>query len=208
MDRRDFALALLACCCALGQNNPPPGAGPAVQDLQILPLLPLGPWGPHVPFPDVKSMKTLRITLARAGCFGHCPDYTVEVRGDGAVQFAGRRDVRALGNHHRRISRDAVAELLAEFRRADFLSLRDALGGYVMDSPVYTVSIEFDGRKKSVHHSEKVSGGIPEVVTDLEKAIDRLAATGKWIGKTAPQASLRLSTVRDARRATAAGNLA
>jgi hypothetical protein len=172
-------LALLACCCALAQSSAPPGAGPAASELKTIVVPPLGFWGPHVPFPKIKNMKTLRITLTRSACFGRCPAYTVEVRGDGTVRFSGLGGVRAPGDHDGHISQEAVAELLAAFRRADFFSLSDYLG-LGRDASVYTVSIEFDGRKKSEEHSG-VPGLAPAVVTDLEDAIDRLAGAGKWI---------------------------
>jgi hypothetical protein len=155
---RWIVLATLSYGCAFGQG----GAG-------------------LVLFPDVKDMKTLRITLTRSMCFGPCPDYTVEVRGDGTVQFTGRRFVRVIGNQSGRISRDAVAELLAQFRRVDFFSLKDSYTARITDHPSYTVSIEFDGRKKSVRDYLGRSVGMPEGVTVLEEAIDRLAATDKWI---------------------------
>jgi hypothetical protein len=134
-----------------------------------------------VPFPDVKDMTTLRMTLTRSMCFGTCPDYTVEVRGDGAVEFTGRRFVFVVGNQHGRISPGAVTELLAEFRRADFFSLKDSYASMATDYPTYTVGIEFDGRKKSVRDYAGRSVGMPEAVTILEQAIDRLSGAGKWI---------------------------
>jgi hypothetical protein len=130
-------------------------------------------------------MKTLRMTLTREGCLGSCSDYTVDVQGDGAVLFTGRFFVRRPGNHRSHISPGAVAELLAQFRRADFFSLRDSYDAGVLDFPQYTVSIEFDGHKKSVSDSVGPWAGMPDAVTDLEKAIDRLAATGQWVRRPA-----------------------
>ena len=154
--------AALSYCCAFGQG----GAG-------------------HVPFPDVKDMSTLRMTLTRSMCYGLCPAYTVEVSGDGAVQFTGRRYVRSLGSRRRHISPGAITKLLAEFRRADFFSLKDSYSSMDTDLPSYTGSMEFDGRKKSVRDYAGRPVGMPEAVTLLEQAIDRLAGAGKWIGSPA-----------------------
>jgi len=144
-------------------------------------VLPMEQWGERTPFPAVQNMATLRMTLSRSMCLGPCPAYTVEIRGDGTVQFEGLAHVSAMGKHSDRISRDAVAELLGAFRRADFFSLKDKYDARINDIPTFTVSIEFDGRKKSVYDCYGLSVGMPEAVADLEEAFDRLADTGKWL---------------------------
>jgi hypothetical protein len=142
---------------------------------------PLEQWGTRTPFPDVGNMATLRMTMTRSMCFGPCPAYTVAVRGDGAVEFEGQANVHAMGKRSGHISRDAVAEMLAAFRRADFFSLKDQYAGSITDMPSFTVSLEFDGRKKAVRDYLGLSVGMPEGVADLEEAFDRLAGTAKWL---------------------------
>lgn len=144
-------------------------------------ILPLEQWGSHAPFPAVKNMATLRMTLTRSACFGSCPAYRLEIRGDGAVQFEGQAHVQALGIQKENISKEAVAELLAAFRRADFFSLQDRYATPITDIPTFTVSLEFDGLKKSVVDHYGLAAGMPEAVADLEEAFDRLAGTVKWL---------------------------
>jgi len=144
-------------------------------------VLPPEQWGAHTQFPAVQNMATLRMTLARSMCLGPCPSYTVEIRGDGTVQFEGLAHVDAMGKHSDRISRDAVTELLAAFQRADFFSLKNEYAAAITDIPSFTVSIEFDGRKKSVLDHYGLSVGMPEAVADLEEAFDRLANTVRWL---------------------------
>jgi hypothetical protein len=144
-------------------------------------VLPLEQWGTHSPFPAVKNMATLRMTLTRSMCLGACPAYTVEIRGDGTVQFEGQAHVRVMGKRSDRVSSDAVAELLAAFRRADFFSLKEQYAAAITDFPSFTVSIEVDGQRKSVRDYLGLSVGMPEAVADLEEAFDRLAGTDKWL---------------------------
>jgi hypothetical protein len=157
------------------------GAAVRATEQDFVMVLPLEQWGKRAPFPDVQNMATLRMTLARSMCLGPCPAYTVEIRGDGTVQFEGLAHVDAMGSHSDRISRDAAAELLAAFRRADFFSLQDEYAAMVADIPTFTVSIEFDGRKKSVRDHMGLSMGMPEAAADLEEAFDRLADTVRWL---------------------------
>ena len=141
------------------------------------------------PFPQIKNWQSLRIKLRRTACFGSCPDYTVEVRGDGSVVFTGKTYVAVTGEHHGRISHDDLQSLLETFRAADYFSLEDHYVALVTDCPTYSTSIAFDGVTKSVVDYVGERAGMPVVVAELEKAIDRLSGTDKWISGTAETAS-------------------
>lgn len=103
------------------------------------------------------------------------------MRGDGDVEFEGTSGVLVTGHHRGHISEQAVRDLLAAFRRANYFSLKDKYVFPATDAPTYTTSIEFDGIKKSVRDYVGLSAGMPEIVPDLEDAIDRIAGTEKWI---------------------------
>ena len=102
-----------------------------------------------VPFPEIKDWNSLRIKLERTGCFGMCPAYSIEIRGDGSVTFNGGSFSLISGVHRESISSTAVANLVNEFRRADYFSLKDKYVTNVTDMPRYTTSIELDGNKKT-----------------------------------------------------------
>jgi hypothetical protein len=80
-----------------------------------------GGYGPHVVFPALRDSDSLRMTLTRTSCFGPCPDYSVEIRGDGTVIYEGNRCVGERGHHDGRILESRVDELFEKFMRADFL---------------------------------------------------------------------------------------
>jgi hypothetical protein len=135
----------------------------------------------HVPFPEIRDWNSLRITLSRSLCFGTCPDYSVEIHGDGSVIYTGNRFVAVTGVQKSRISMDAVRELVNLFRQADYFSLRDDYSASVTDNPTFITSISFDGKTKKVRNYVGWEIGIPQAVTNIEEAIDRLAGTSKWI---------------------------
>ena len=134
-----------------------------------------------VPFPEIKDWNSLRIHLKRTSCYGSCPDYAVEVSGNGDVDFNGVNNVFITGHHRGQISSEAVRELVETFRRTHYFSLKDLYLALITDNPTYTTSIEFDGIKKSVTDYVGLQVGMPEVVTELEDAIDRIAGAAKWI---------------------------
>jgi ankyrin repeat protein len=137
-----------------------------------------------VPFPEVKNLSTLRMSLTRTACFGPCPSYSVEIRGNREVVYRGGRGTLITGEHHASISAKAVKNLLEAFRSADYFSLKDHYSQMVTDVPTYTTEIEFDGHKKSVADHLGSGVGMPEVVTELEDRIDELAETEKWLKET------------------------
>lgn len=135
----------------------------------------------HVPFSKIKDLASLRIALERTGCFGTCPAYRIEISGDGSVAYRGTYFSLLSGEHHDRISKEAVAQILEAFRKADYFSLRDKYVYEVTDNPTTTTSIAFDGKQKSVVDYVGEEAGMPHFVVELEETIDRLAGTGKWV---------------------------
>jgi hypothetical protein len=56
------------------------------------------------PFPQIHDWNSLKIILARTGCYGSCPSYEVEVHGDGTVLYEGRSFVAITGSHRASVS--------------------------------------------------------------------------------------------------------
>lgn len=134
----------------------------------------------HVPFPRVKDWKTLKIAISRKGCFGTCPQYSVEVHGDGTVLYDGEYYVAFQGRHRGLVPRENVIELVELFQQADYYSLRDEYSATVTDNPTKITSIEIDGRQKQVIDYVGLEVGMPIAVTELEDAIDRLSGSLRW----------------------------
>jgi ankyrin repeat protein len=139
----------------------------------------------HVPFPRVKDWQSLRMRLSRTGCFGSCPAYSIEVRGDGTVVYEGGQFAAVEGHHHALISKDAVAALLNAFRGADYFSLRDSYSASVTDLPTFETSIQFDGHSKQVTDYAGDSIGMPDAVTRLESLLDHLTDSERWVSGNA-----------------------
>lgn len=135
----------------------------------------------RVPFPKVKDWKTVKITLARTGCFGTCPSYTVEVRGDGSVLYEGHGYVAFTGTHRGLVPQSNVIELVKLFEKADYYSLQNEYTASVTDNPTQTTSIDIDGRRKEIVDYVGLSAGMPLAVSQLENAIDRLSGSERWI---------------------------
>ena len=139
----------------------------------------------------------VEIMLERSGCFGSCPAYQVTIRGDGRVRFSSEQDgfERAqdvhrtfMGNsllwpgvHETRIDPGAVADLVARFRAAHFMGLRDEYRAQITDNPAYVLTLRVGGVTKRVTDYVGERVGMPASVTALEKAVDALAGTARWV---------------------------
>jgi|GEM_PF-718819 len=136
-------------------------------------------------FPTVRDPGAVRIRLFRDACFGTCPVYSVEIRGDGAVTYCGENFVREMGIRTRQISTTEVEGLINRFREADFYSLRDRYVSGPPDHSSYVTSIMIDQHEKAVVNYLGQEDGLPAAVSALEDEIDRVAGTSEWIGTDA-----------------------
>jgi ankyrin repeat protein len=135
----------------------------------------------HQDFPGTQSTAGVVMTLSRSGCYGTCPAYNIEIRGDGTVIYEGKGFVVVTGEHRDHLSPEQVEELVDAFRKADYFSLKDEYRYMVTDCPTYTTSFLDDRVKKSITDYVGEELGMPEAVTELEQTIDRVAGTTKWI---------------------------
>jgi acetamidase/formamidase len=130
-----------------------------------------------------------QITLERGACFGPCPIYQVTIASDGTVTFAGRNYVKTKGTATAQIKSEDFSKLVSEFEKLNYFSLRDqyvntsdGCNGFMTDMPSAKTSISLNGRNKSVSHYYGCRG--PEIIpalTALERKIDEIAGTEKWI---------------------------
>ena len=138
------------------------------------------------------------ITLERsgAGCEGLCPNYTLKISADGVVVYEGEQFVRKKGRAESKLTQEQLRQLISEFDKANFFSLRDKYAGAEdgcpagwLDHPSATTSIRINGRSKKILHyygcREKSSDGgsgpvYPKELFELEHRIDEVAGTKQW----------------------------
>jgi hypothetical protein len=129
----------------------------------------------------VRNVETVRITLERHACMGPCPVYRIELRGDGTVIYNGQGFVLVSGEHRYAVDAAQVTQLLSEFRAAEFFSLLDRYEAGITDQTGTKVTIEIDGRRKSVYDYVGLSVGMPTSVWRLERSIERVAGAERLV---------------------------
>jgi hypothetical protein len=134
----------------------------------------------HLPLPEVPLDK-VEISLARSGCYGTCPSYSVDVHGDGRVVYNGSGYVVVEGRHEFRIPVDDVARLVESLRAKDLWSLRPRYTAGVTDNPTYILSLRVG---EQTHQLEDYVGqwaGMPSTVSDFEEEVDKVAHANHWL---------------------------
>ena len=143
------------------------------------------------------------ITLDRfPNAFNSGTRYTLTISSDGKVifqrfrnPFVERFDPKdiALKPIHATIPEKSVAQLVAEFERIKFFSLKDRYAktedgcpGVWSDQGGAEISIRINGKEKTIGHyhgcaREGLGKAYPEDLTSLEDKIDEVVGTERWL---------------------------
>jgi hypothetical protein len=117
---------------------------------------------------------------------GRCAVYDVQIDGSGTVRYDGKEFAAVKGPQEAHISADAVHALYDAFAKADFFWTFDSYKALVSDLPAYTMTISFDGQKKTLVDYDGLFAGLPKEVAELEPMIDNVAGTAKWVKGPSP----------------------
>jgi len=144
---------------------------------------------PGAPRARTSASDSARISLERRPCFGTCPVYTVTLEGSGVVRFEGVRFVKDTGTSVGTVPPARVDSLLAELEAAGYFTFADryAMGDpscprYVTDLPTIVTQVRIGSRLKRVEHNRGCADA-PERLSMLERRIDEVAGTERWVGK-------------------------
>ncbi|MDC8010934.1 ankyrin repeat domain-containing protein [Tahibacter soli] len=121
------------------------------------------------------------IGLERTACFGSCPSYTVEIRGDGSVTYKGRAFVDVEGEHRYRIPTAEVARLVESMHTKNIWSSKTEYIAPITDNPSQTVTIKAGERSHRIHDYVGEMVGMPVAISEFEREIDAAAKTDRWI---------------------------
>jgi hypothetical protein len=117
-----------------------------------------------------------------------CPNYSVAVDENGTVTYNGSQGAKLRGEKIYSISVAAVRELVASFFQINFFSLqerydkKDLGNGYsqVVDHAyATTISIDIDGKKKSVY----IFYGAPDELVDIQRKLYAVLQIAQYTGR-------------------------
>jgi len=129
------------------------------------------------------------ITLQRGACEHRCAVYRLVIFADGTVIYEGQYFVRRAGLIKSGISPEVLAKLVKDLDAGGFFQLETNYGygnsghcdSMESDGPLAILSVSNQGRSKTVLHSHRCVGAVPNRLTELEDKVDRAVGTVKWI---------------------------
>jgi len=144
--------------------------------------------------PPTYQFKDVVIGMERTSCFGQCPVYSVEIRGDGSGSYRGQRHVSDPGPHTVHLERAQVIRLLTAFFNARFFESRDRYDDFATveprgddkfevimstetDLPTTVLHLQLAGRTKTIVLRENY----PVELGELAKAIDEVTGSAAWV---------------------------
>ena len=140
---------------------------------------------------DAGSAAPILATLERTACYGICPSYEVTVRTDGTVEYEGRRFVKVRGHQLGKLNPRQLAELRAAFSDAKFFALEDRFACYeATDNPSAIVTFRSGDKVRTLRHYYGCLSA-PKTMATLERKIDEIAGTEKWVGTQEERENLR-----------------
>ena len=149
--------------------------------------------------PKVPDYSHVTITMKAEGgpCFtvcpandylSCCPAYSVSLDENGTVIYNGIGGVKERGERIHSIPVTAVRDLVAQFLRLDFFSLQDRYTEKKLPNGMFqtidhanatTISIDIDGKKKSVY----IFYGAPDQLIELQRKLYDVTQIGQYTGR-------------------------
>ena len=191
-----LALLLAASCRTIG--DPPRQAAPTTTST-IPPAAVSARLSPSIAgCSPPRQPPSARLILERTVCFGSCPDYSIEIHGDGQTIYEGRRFVRVHGRVTGRIPQPQVDALFAKAACAHPEKWKSEYTWPVTDNPTATVTVDLAGDGAApvvVHdyppcHETHDGNDTPAELCELENAIDGAFGSGAYVECTAPDGGL------------------
>lgn len=144
---------------------------------------------------------SLLVEIERIGCLGPCPAYVVSFFSDGSVVYSGKKYVKLVGKHERKLRLAVLEELkqvLSSAQRTRFrTSYSDSgCGSIFTDYPWTIFRLNFRGRVSSIERSHGCFGGSEKFKKELneldrlEESLGRIAQLHEWIGTEEEQKNL------------------
>ncbi len=122
------------------------------------------------------------IEMEKGPCFGRCPIFKLTIYKNGMAAYEGERYTDRLGLHVKLLPKSTFEEIKQQFRDADLWRYRNVYKGRIPDLQTVTITYHEDGESKSITGKD----GRPEVVMELESALDEIANSKGWTQKGEP----------------------
>jgi hypothetical protein len=148
--------------------------------------------------PPLFSFTEVTMSLQRKACYGTCPVYGIEIRGDGSGVYKGEKYVADPGPHTFHLERPEILRLLTAFLSVRFFELLDKYDDFATVAPrgenqfAIITSTESDVSSAVLHlriadrtKTIVCRQNFPSELGNLGKMIDDVTGSAAWVRGTA-----------------------
>ncbi len=130
--------------------------------------------------PDLSQLKK-EIEMDKNPCFGTCPHYSLTIYENGYASFEGKRDVKKMGLHTKKLTTKEYEGIHRAFKASNFFELQDNYPSDLPDAPKTVITYHKNGASKTV------TGDFtrPQIVLSLDKILSQIAESDSWTPKAA-----------------------
>ncbi len=183
-ERRDWVAKLAILTYVPFPNSESPQPAIVTEYVRESELAGVGVVPPSVPLAQAS------VSLERTACYGGCPAYTVTVRGTGEVRYDGGGHVDVEGEHRYTIPIADAARLIESLYEPALWSAKDEYEGGITDHPTQHLTIRLGKHTKKIRDYVGAMAGMPVAISELEREIDKVAGTERWIQLSAATVEL------------------
>ncbi|MDN5845941.1 MAG: DUF6438 domain-containing protein [Candidatus Nitrosocosmicus sp.] len=111
------------------------------------------------------------------------PSYSIKIGDNGTVEFNGKTNVKKVGKHILKISRDLITEIVDKFNMIYFFSLKDkylSTSDPGSEETKTVVSVRAGDKFKKIEYSK--NGKAPHSLDSLVSQIEKITKTDQFIG--------------------------
>lgn len=119
-----------------------------------------------------KCNTIISVGLHRTVCYGHCPDYTIDVNKNGTVTYTAIRFTPDTGIFTKDIGKEKAAEIIDMFTKYQVDTCAEMYENRIPDLPGLNIFIKYKKSKKTIYSA---AWG-PHFLTEIAEVLDE---TGK-----------------------------
>lgn len=111
------------------------------------------------------------IEIKKDPCFGFCPVYNMQIKGDGKAVYNGMKNVEKEGVWYRTFTYEETNALFKAFETVDYWSFQDEYTAQVTDLPTTWTTLKIGEKSKTI----KDYYGAPKELKALEEVLSKIA---------------------------------
>jgi hypothetical protein len=114
---------------------------------------------------DIKS-----VSMRRTGCYGRCPDYSIEINSDGTTIYTGRMFVTDTGTFRKNIGTERAATILAEAAAYRLDTCQNLYQSRIADLPGMIITVQYNTQVKTINNANFGPAFLRTLAADIDKA--------------------------------------